>query len=109
MRDFQAKAFFEENSHGGSTAYARICDHTAHARTCAQGIFGETAQDFLGKWGIFQVNMRGSQAKDGIFKEKTRVFWLKSVIFPKEMLFARKEAFLGCKCVISRQNIGIFG
>ena len=109
MRDFQAKAFFEENSHGGSTAYARICDHTAHARTCAQGIFGETAQDFLGKWGIFQVNMRDSQAKDSIFKEKTRVFWLKSVIFPKEMLFVRKEAFLGCKCVISRQNTGIFG
>ena len=52
-------------------------------------------RDFLGKWGIFEVNMRDSQAKDGIFKEKTRVFQLKSVIFPTEMLFARKVAFVG--------------
>jgi len=52
-------------------------------------------RDFLGKWGIFEVNMRDSQAKDGIFKEKTRVFRLKRVIFPKEMLFARKVAFVG--------------
>ena len=74
MRDFQAKAFFEENSHGGSTAYARICDRTAHARTCAQGIFEEAVRDFLGKCGIFEVNMRDSWRKM-VFSRRKHVFF----------------------------------
>ena len=93
MRDFQAKAFFEENSHGGSTAYARICDHTAHARTCAQGIFGETAQDFLGKWGIFEVNIRDSRVINGIFRVKMRVLGVK---------------FSNRKCLLFGAKSGIF-
>ncbi len=56
--------------------------------------------DILVKWGIFEVNMRDPQAKDGIFVEKTRVFQLKSAIFPKEMLFTQKAAFSERKCVI---------
>ena len=46
--------------------------------------------------------------KNGIFMVKMRVLGVK---FSKRkcLLFGRKVTFLRCKCVISGQNIGIFG
>ena len=65
-------------------------------------------RDFGVKGGIFELNIHDSRAKNGIFMVKMRVLGVK---FSKRkcLLFGRKVTFLRCKCVISGQNIGIFG
>ena len=70
--------------------------------------FWEKKRDFVLKCGIFEVNLRDSRAKNGIFMVKMRVLGVK---FSKRkcLLFGRKVTFLRCKCVTSGQNIGIFG
>ena len=98
-RDFRAKAFFSKRILAGGGPRRRGFAIAPRLRGPALRVFLEEKMlDILVKWGIFELNMRDSQAKDGIFVEKTRVFQLKSAIFPKEMLFAQKAAFLGCKC-----------
>ena len=98
-RDFRAKAFFSKRILAGGGPRMRGFAIAPRLRGPALRVFLEEKMlDILVKWGIFELNMRDSQAKDGIFVEKTRVFQLKSAIFPKEILFAQKAAFLGCKC-----------
>ena len=65
-------------------------------------------RDFGVKCSSFELNIHDSRAKNGIFMVKMRVL---EVTFSKRkgLLFGRKVTFLRCKCVISGQNIGIFG
>ena len=94
MRDFGVKGgiFVEETR----DFYLKSC------------IFGGKKRDFGVKCSSFELNIHDSRAKNGIFMVKMRVLGVK---FSKRkcLLFGRKVTFLRCKCVISGQNIGIFG
>ena len=94
-RDFRAKAFFSKRILAGGGPRMRGFAIAPRLRGPALRVFLEEKMlDILVKWGIFELNMRDSQAKDGILVEKSRVFQLKTAIFPYLILFALFPAFL---------------
>ena len=104
-RDFRAKAFFSKRILAGGGPRMRGFAIAPRLRGPALRVFLEEKMlDILVKWGIFELNMRDSQAKDGIFVEKTRVFQLKSAIFPKEFFSRKKRHFWGVNAGFSGEK-----
>ena len=76
-RDFRAKAFFSKRILAGGGPRRRGFAIAPRLRGPALRVFLEEKMlDILVKWGIFEVDMRDSQAKARNSLEKTRVIRL---------------------------------